>query len=98
MSDRRAPKTATTASPMNFSTEPPKRSSSDRRCAWYGDRIASTSSGSSVSERAVKPTRSAKSTLTTLRSRRGPLPIVRVYEAAATSLPAVSGVKPRPWP
>ena len=31
-----APKTAITASPMNFSTVPPKRSSSSRRRAWYG--------------------------------------------------------------
>ena len=31
-----APKTAITASPMNFSTVPPCRSSSSRRRAWYG--------------------------------------------------------------
>ena len=31
-----APKTAITASPMNFSTVPPKRSSSARSRAWYG--------------------------------------------------------------
>jgi class 3 adenylate cyclase len=29
-----APKTAITASPMDFSTVPPRRSSSSRRCAW----------------------------------------------------------------
>src|SRR5215213_5801944 len=72
-----APKTAITASPMNFSTVPPRCSSSERRRSWNGRRIASTSSGSSVSARAVKPTR----TVTTLRSRRGPLAIARVYEA-----------------
>ena len=65
-----APKSATTASPMNFSTVPPKRSSSPRRCAWYGASRPRTSSGSSCSARAVKPTRSAKSTVTTLRSSR----------------------------
>ena len=46
--------------------------------AWYGRRICSTSSGSSCSARAVKPTRSANRTLTTLRSSRGaagPAPI-----------------------
>ena len=32
-----APKSAMTASPMNFSTVPPKRSSSLRSRAWYGD-------------------------------------------------------------
>src|SRR5580765_1214657 len=53
---------------MNFSTVPPCRSSSDRSRSWYGRRIASTSSGSRVSDRAVNPTRSAKSTVMTLRS------------------------------
>ncbi len=41
-----APKTAMTASPMNFSTVPPKRSSSARTCAWYGCSSRRTSSGS----------------------------------------------------
>ena len=59
-----------TASPMNFSTVPPWRSSSARTRSWYGRRIASTSSGSSDSARLVKPTRSQKTTVTTLRSRR----------------------------
>src|SRR5438093_1101360 len=67
-----APKSAITASPMNFSTVPPKRSSSYRSRSWYGRSIASTSSGSSCSARAVKPTRSAKRTVTTFRSRRAP--------------------------
>ena len=63
-----APKTAITASPMNFSTVPPKRSSSSRRRAWYGRRSERTSSGSICSARDVKPTRSAKRTVTTFRS------------------------------
>ncbi len=65
-----APKTAITASPMNFSTVPPKRSSSSRARAWYGASVARTSSGSAFSERAVCPTRSTKTMLTTLRSSR----------------------------
>jgi hypothetical protein len=65
-----APNTATTASPMNFSTVPPNRSSSWRNRSWYGARIARTSSGSSVSARAVEPTMSAKTTVTTFRSSR----------------------------
>ena len=40
-----APKSAITASPMNFSTVPPYRSSSVRTRSWYGRRIAATSSG-----------------------------------------------------
>ena len=55
---------------MNFSTVPPKRSSSAFTRAWYGESIRRTSSGSSFSARPVKPTRSAKRTLTTLRSSR----------------------------
>ncbi len=65
-----APKSATTASPMNFSTVPPKRSSSFRRRWWYGASSARTSSGSICSARDVKPTRSAKTTVMTLRSSR----------------------------
>ena len=68
-----APKSAMTASPMNFSTVPPWRSSSARTRSWYGPRSASTSSGSIDSARAVKPTRSQKTTVTTLRSRRAAL-------------------------
>src|SRR6266550_2169818 len=67
-----APKIAITASPMNFSTVPPNFSSSERIRAKYGVRIARTSSGSSRSARAVKPTRSAKRTVTTFRSSRSP--------------------------
>ena len=65
-----APKSATTASPMNFSTVPPKCSSSDRSRCQYGASMARTSSGSSCSDREVNPTRSANSTVTTLRSSR----------------------------
>src|SRR5438876_10563407 len=53
---------------MNFSTVPPCRSSSERSRSWYGRRIASTSSGSRESDRAVNPTRSAKSTVMTFLS------------------------------
>ena len=67
-----APKTAMTASPMNFSTVPPHASICSRTRAKYGVRIARTSSGSRRSARAVKPTRSAKSTVTTLRSSASP--------------------------
>ena len=56
-----APKTAITASPMNFSTVPPKRSSSIRACVrGTAPACARTSSGiEPLSARAVKPTRSA---------------------------------------
>ena len=63
-----APKTAMTASPMNFSTVPPKRSMSALTRSWYGRSVARTSSGSARSERLVNPTRSTKSTETTLLS------------------------------
>ena len=53
---------------MNFSTVPPNPSISARRRLWYGRIVASTSSGSAASEREVNPTRSQKSTDTTLRS------------------------------
>ena len=68
--DTGAPNTATTASPMNFSTVPPNRSSSSRARSWYVRSSARTSSGSLSSARAVEPTRSVKTTLTTLRSSR----------------------------
>ena len=55
---------------MNFSTVPPQASISARTRWKYGVWIARTSSGSSRSERAVKPTRSAKSTETIFRSSR----------------------------
>ena len=57
-----------TASPMNFSTVPPKDSIVVRTRAKYGAWMARTSSGSSCSERAVKPTRSTKRTVTIFRS------------------------------
>ncbi len=63
-----APKTAMTASPMNFSTVPPNRSMSALTRSWYGRSVARTSSGSARSDRFVKPTRSTKRTETTFRS------------------------------
>src|SRR5207237_6115566 len=63
-----APKSPTTASPMNFSTVPPRTSISSLSRWWYGRKRARTSSGSAASEAAVKPTRSANRTDTTLRS------------------------------
>jgi hypothetical protein len=65
-----APNTAITASPMNFSTVPPCRSSSARTWAWYGESTPRTSSGSSRSACAVNPTRSTKITVTVFRSSR----------------------------
>src|SRR5437667_330956 len=63
-----APNSAITASPMNFSTVPPQRSSSYRSRSWYGASTACTSSGSSCSARDVKPTRSANRTVRIFRS------------------------------
>ncbi len=63
-----APKTAMTASPMNFSTVPPNRSMSVLTRSWYGRSVARTSSGSARSDWLVNPTRSTKSTETTFRS------------------------------
>src|SRR5689334_6809977 len=53
---------------MNFSTTPPNDSIADRTRAKYGAWIARTSSGSSCSDRAVKPTRSTKRTVMIFRS------------------------------
>ena len=69
-----APKTAMTASPMNFSTVPPCHSICLRSSWWYGRIRARTSSGSARSEAAVKPIKSQKRTDTTLRSSRAPGP------------------------
>ena len=68
------------ARPARRTPPSPRRRRTSRRCRrgarapsaavrGTGRRIASTSSGSSDSARAVKPTRSAKSTVTTFRSR-----------------------------
>ena len=65
-----APKTAITASPMNFSTVPPNRSISCFARAWKPCKVSRTSSGSALSDRDVKPTRSTNSTETSLRSSR----------------------------
>ena len=65
-----APYTAITASPMNFSTVPPKRSISRRTRAWYVASVSWTSSGSARSNRDVNSTRSQNRVVTTLRSSR----------------------------
>jgi hypothetical protein len=53
---------------MNLSRVPPNSSISRLMRAWNGRRASLTSSGSALSERAVNPTRSQNSTVTTLRS------------------------------
>jgi len=58
------PNTAITASPMNFSTEPPCDSTIPLIRSKYR---ASTASGSTDSPSAVEPTTPQKSTVTTLR-------------------------------
>ena len=63
-----APKTAITASPTNFSKVPPWCSSAARIRERCGLTAARRSSGSRPSPSAVESTRSAKSTVTTLRS------------------------------
>ncbi len=63
-----APNTPRTPSPTNLSSVPPKASSTRLIAAWYGRRVAFTSSGSARSERSVKPTRSQNRTVTILRS------------------------------
>src|SRR6266498_2262820 len=90
-----APNTATTASPMNFSTVPPWRSMARRSRVKYELRVARTSSGSERSERVVKPTRSQKSTVTTLRSS------PRVGAASRSRVPQARQNKAMarlPWP
>ena len=61
------PKTAMTASPMNFSTTPPWRSAAARIRSKYVASIARTTSGSYVSPSSVESVTSAKSTVTTFR-------------------------------
>ncbi len=65
------PHTAITASPMNFSSDPPKWATVARASSKYRHWSSRTSSGSSDSERVVKPTRSRKRTETSRRSARG---------------------------
>ena len=62
------PHTAITASPMNFSTTPPCRSTASDAVAKYSLRMVRTSSGSRPSASGVDPTRSANSTVTRRRS------------------------------
>lgn len=64
------PKTAETASPMNFSTRPPWRSTAPRATAKYCSRKGRRTSGSWVSPRVVLPTRSQKRAVTVLRTSR----------------------------
>ena len=61
------PKTAITASPMNFSTVPPWRSSAARISSKYRDMTRRSDSGSSRSPIAVEPVTSQKTTVTVLR-------------------------------
>ena len=65
-----APKTAITASPMNFSSRPPYASIWSRAAAWKRVRVSRTSSGSACSAAAVKPSRSTKRMETSRRSSR----------------------------
>src|SRR4051794_38137004 len=58
------PKRAMTASPMNLSTVPPRRTISSTRRPKQAAVTSRTSSGSRRSEREVKPTISAKRTVT----------------------------------
>lgn len=61
------PNVAMTASPMNFSTWPPCATTASVARANQASWIPATSSASSLSDSAVKPARSAKTTLTTRR-------------------------------
>ena len=64
------PKTAITASPMNFSTVPPCRSIAARAASKYRVITARTASGSRDSANAVEPETSQKSTVTSFRCSR----------------------------
>ncbi|RPK76654.1 hypothetical protein EES45_22535 [Streptomyces sp. ADI97-07] len=62
------PKTAITASPMNFSGVPPRATISALIASKYRSVTVRRVSGSSTPDSAVEPTRSQKSTVTGLRS------------------------------
>ena len=64
------PNTATTASPMNFSTVPPWRSIAVRISSKYRRRSGFSTSGSCCSAKEVEPTRSQNSAVTVLRTSR----------------------------
>ena len=64
------PKTATTASPMNFSTDPPCRSRTALMESNHRPMIERNASGSRRSPRPVEPVTSANTTVTTLRASR----------------------------
>ena len=82
-----APNTATTASPMNFSTVPPYRPISSAIASKKGDSTARRSSGSSSDASSVDAVRSANRTVTSLRS-----------ASSAGGAPAARGVSPRAAP
>ena len=68
------PNTAITASPMNFSTEPPCDSTIPRITSKYRANSARNASGSVDSPNAVEPTTSQNSTDTTFRRSAEPPP------------------------
>jgi hypothetical protein len=74
------PNTAMTASPMNFCTVPPWRSSTARMASNQRAITRPSDSGSSRSPRLVDPARSLNTTVTTLRVSRPPA-------AAASGVP-----------
>ena len=90
------PKTAMIASPMNFSTRPPCRSTKSVAMPNRRARTARTSSGSSASPSAVDPTTSANRTVTSRRSSAMtyPDPSMRTVAPGAAS----SAVMPRSMP
>ena len=89
------PNTAITASPMNFSTVPPWRSSTARISSKYRVMTRRSDSGSSFSPRDVDPVTSVNTTVTVLRTSRASA------EGAESSAPhakqnrAMSGLS---WP
>ncbi len=88
------PKTAITASPMNFSTVPPCRSRISRAAAKVRPRIRRIDSGSSRSPMAVEPVTSLNRMVTVLRvSRVAPAPLTGSGEP---QLPQKR--KPSGWP
>jgi hypothetical protein len=68
-----APHTAITASPMNFSTNPPYRPITVRDTTKYSDSNSRTASGSRDSDNGVNPTRSQNNTEHTRRSATEPV-------------------------
>jgi NhaP-type Na+/H+ or K+/H+ antiporter len=81
------PKTAITASPMNFSTVPPWRSSASRASEKYSSITRRSASGSSRSPNSVEPETSANTTVTVFRASAMP----RVYDSVPASSRLGSG-------